>query len=184
MVGLATQVKNSSHKELLIYAVALQALFCFPLVVCSLVVSSTANAGFAYGLLTSFINMGFIGGAYYALQTRRDAMIIGGLIGMGGMLSAVNFANSIFWGQLSGCETVTKPIGQYTCDHPAVYGAVCSFSVFIFLSQAFFTVGVTMWRGELVLEIFNSDSDSAVGFYDDLPQASSHHDDKQESVDL
>ncbi len=184
MVGLSSQLKESSHKDLLNYALALQALFCFPLVICSLIVSSTANAGFAYGLLSSFLNMLFIGGSYYALQARRESMFIGFLVGVGCMLTIVNFANSIFWGQLSGCEPVAKPIGQYTCDHPAVYGAVCTFSVFIFLSQTIFTVGVTMWRSELILEMSNADAESIGPFYDDLPQASGHHDDKQESVDL
>ena len=183
IVGFATHIKESDHKDLLIYSVMLQALFCCPLVICSLVVSGTANSGFAYGLLTAFLNMGFIGGSYYTLKERREAIVLGFLIGVVAMLSIVNFSNSIFWGQLSGCEPVPKPIGQYTCDHPAAYGAVCTFSVFMFLTQIFFGTGLVLWRNELVLETLNSDGDTA-GFYDDLPQASCHRDDKQESVDL
>lgn len=183
VTSFATHIKESDHKDLLKYSVMLQGLFCFPLVICSLVVSGTANSGFAYGLLTAFLNMIFIGGSYYALKERREAILIGFLIGVGAMMAIINFANSIFWGQLSGCEQVLKPIGQYTCDHPAAYGAVCTFSVFMFLTQLFFGTGLLLWRSELILETLNSDGDTA-GFYDDLPQASGHLDDKQESVDL
>lgn len=81
------------------------------------------------------------------------------------MMTVLNFMTAIYWGQLSKCESVATTVAQYSCTNPDAYGAVCAFSVMMFLVQLFFTGGSIMWRGELISE---------AGLYDDLPQGSAH----------
>jgi hypothetical protein len=182
LVGFATHLQESERKQLLVYAVYLQAMFTVPLVILCLVVSGTANSGFAFGLFAALLNILFVGGSNYVLTQPRESIVIGFVIGVGTMMSMLNFMNSIFWGQLSGCEAVVQPVGQYTCDSPAAYGAVCTFSVFLFLTQGLFTVGMGLWKSELISDPAAPEVDTE-SFYDDLPQASGHYD-KQQSVDL
>ncbi len=181
---LVTHIQDSEHKQLLVYSVALQALFTFPLVICCLFVSSVANAGFAYGLLVGFLNVVFVLGSYWTLKEKRESLYIGFMIGVGTMMSLLNFMNSIFWGQLSGCQPIPSNIHitQYSCDNPAAYGAVCTFSVFLFLSQGFFTVGATVWKDELISELRLVEDEA--GSYANLPLASQHESQSQQSVDL
>lgn len=180
---LATHIQNSEHKQLLVYTVGCEALFTAPLVICCLFVSSVANAGFAYGLLVGLTNVIFVLGSYWALMEAREGLYIGFMIGVGTMMSLLNFMNSIFWGQLSGCQPVPSNIHitQYSCENPAAYGAVCTFSVFLFLSEGFFTVGAAMWKDELINELRLDDNEAA---YANLPLASQHEPELSESVDL
>ena len=183
MATIGTHVQNSEHKQLLVYTVGLEALFTAPLVICCLFVSSVANAGFAYGLLVGLLNVVFVLGSYWTLKEAREGLYIGFMIGVSTMMSLLNFMNSIFWGQLSGCQPAPSHIHitQYSCENPAAYGAVCTFSVFLFLSQVFFTVGATIWKDELISEIRLDPNEAA---YANLPLASEHETQNSESVDL
>ena len=93
VTNLATHIQDSEHKQLLVYSVG---LFTFPLVICCLFVSSVANAGFAYGVLVGFLNVVFVLGSYWTLKENRDGLYIGFMIGVGTMMSLLNFMNSIF----------------------------------------------------------------------------------------
>ena len=183
VTALGVHIQDSEHKQLLVYTVGLEALFTAPLVICCLFVSSVANAGFAYGILVGFLNVIFVLGSYWTLKDKREGLYIGFMIGVSTMMSLLNFMNSIFWGQLSGCQPVPSHIHitQYSCENPAAYGAVCTFSVFLFLSQGFFTVGATIWKDELISELC-LDTNKAV--YTNLPLASQHESQPSESVDL
>lgn len=66
---------------------------------------------------------------------------------------------AIYWGQLSHCETTSYDIAQYSCTHKSAYSALCTFGVFLFLTQASYTSLVVLWRGDLISE---------VGLYDEL----------------
>jgi len=180
VTSFAQHIQESERKLLLVYTVGLQALFTGPLLICCLFVASVANAGFVYGILVAVLNLVYVLGAYWTLNKTREGLHVGFMIGVGTMMTILNFMNSIFWGQLSGCQQVKVHITQYSCDNPAAYGAVCTFSVFLFLSQGFFTVAATFWREELISDFNLSDNDAEA--YANLPLASSH--DKQESVEL
>ncbi len=157
---------HAEKKQLLLYAIALQAVFVFPLTICCFVVAGTANAGFAFGLMVALINIVFVAGAYHVTTKSKTTFSVGFLLGVSCMVTALNFMNSIFWGQLSGCDGTVGPVAQYSCTNPAAYGALCTFSVFLFLTQLFFTVGLGLWKGEII-----EDADQ---MYEGLSQGSQH----------
>lgn len=82
------------------------------------------------------------------------------------MMTFLNFMTAIYWGQLSRCESLTYSISQYSCSNRSAYGAVSAFSVFLFLLNGAFTVGVILWRGELVQEASGYDEISSSNPYD------------------
>ncbi len=82
------------------------------------------------------------------------------------MMTFLNFMTAIYWGQLSRCESLSYSIAQYSCSNRSAYAAVCAFSVFLFLLQGFFTVGVILWRGELINEAGGYDEISNSNPYD------------------
>ena len=90
---------------------------------------------------------------------------VGFLIGVSSMITAMNFMSSIFWGQLSGCETLDIDVPGYSCSSPGGYTAVCVFSIFLFLTQLFFTGAVAMWKDHIISE----DTEQQQS-YDGLPQ--------------
>ena len=73
-------------------------------------------------------------------------------MGCSAMLSALNFMDAVYWGQLSHCAHFDLVIGQYTCTHPFVYGTISFFSTFLFVSYLAFVIGTYTWRSELVSE--------------------------------
>ena len=77
------------------------------------------------------------------------------------MLSAVNFMDAIYWGQLSHCAHYDLVIGQYNCSHPYMYATISLFSTFLFFSELVFACGTYLWRGELISED---------GFYESVSQ--------------
>ena len=87
------------------------------------------------------------------------------------MLTAVNFMNSIFWGQLSGCTPLEEGVELpgYSCSAPGSYMFESVLTVFLFLSQIAFTFGVTNWRSELIV-----DEGSTPRGYDGIGQNSGH----------
>jgi hypothetical protein len=91
-------------------------------------------------------------GAKHLVDTGGSPIAIGFLIGVGCMMSAMNFMSSIFWGQLSGCKVLLEEVPGYTCNGTSTYTAISVFSVFLFLSQIAFTGAVSMWRSEFIIE--------------------------------
>lgn len=81
------------------------------------------------------------------------------------MMVVLNLMTAIYWGQLSGCKIIRGQLAGYTCNNHAAYGAVCAFAVFLFLTQLAFTVALSWWRDEFIVEAAS---------YDELPPASSH----------
>lgn len=78
-------------------------------------------------------------------------------------MSALNFMTAIYWGGLSRCTRGIDFIG-YSCRNPPAYGAICAFSVLIFLLQSAICAAVVLWRNELI-------SDEG-GLYDDTSSGS------------
>lgn len=68
------------------------------------------------------------------------------------MMTILNLMTAIYWGQLSHCNVISDNISQYSCYNRTAYGAVCFFSVVLFLLQLGFTAGTMSWRGELMNE--------------------------------
>jgi hypothetical protein len=164
MDGLKAQLQGNKQ-ELLLNVVKIEAVITFALVICSFVVAATANAGFNC-VLTGFLNAAFVGGSYYVLKNSKAPIAIGFLIGTAGMMAFMNFMAAIYWGQLSRCETLSYSIAQYSCSNRSAYGAVSAFSVFLFLLESAFTVGVILWRGELINEAGGYDEISSSNPYD------------------
>lgn len=84
------------------------------------------------------------------------------------MMTLLNFMTAIYWGQLSLCESVSTSVSQYSCNNRVAYGAVCFFSVVLFLLQLAFTAGVTLWRGELMNDVEGAG-------YDEISSHSTHN---------
>jgi hypothetical protein len=80
-------------------------------------------------------------------------------------MAILNLMTAIYWGQLSGCKLIHGQLAGYTCKNRSAYGAVCAFAVFLFLFQLAFTVALSWWRDEFIVETAS---------YEDLPPASSH----------
>lgn len=157
----------TDKKQTLIAGSAACAFFSFPFLVCSFVVAGTANAGFN-AILTTILNIAFAGESYYIVKNSKTPIAVrmsqiislnaysfvqvGFLIGSSVMMTLLNFMTAIFWGQLSHCEKVSVTVAQYSCGNRAAYAALCSFAVFIFVTQFLYSVAVILWRGELISE--------------------------------
>mmetsp|Transcript_29821 Transcript_29821/g.49863 ORF Transcript_29821/g.49863 Transcript_29821/m.49863 type:complete len:178 (+) Transcript_29821:63-596(+) len=155
----------STKKDLLIGAIAVEAFFTVPFVICAFVVASTANAGFNC-VLTAFLNIGLVAGSYHVINSSKAPIAIGFLIGSSAMMTLLNFMTAVFWGQLSGCKIIrNESIAGYSCTNPDAYGAVCAFAVFLFLTQLGFTAALVLWRDEFIAESGDYDEVSGSNGY-------------------
>jgi hypothetical protein len=66
---------NGNKKDLFLIPIGLEVLFAFAFVICSFVVSGTANAGFNC-VLTGFLNVAFIGGSYYVINNSKAPIAV------------------------------------------------------------------------------------------------------------
>lgn len=131
------QIVNLGNKDpaaVLEGLIALQVLFGIVFLICSFVVASTENVGFNV-VLTGILNLVFAVASYYSLAKLKTPIIVGGVIGAGVMISFLTFMTSIFWGQLSFCETVTESIKHYSCEHKMAYSVTCFFATAMFIFQ-------------------------------------------------
>ena len=81
------------------------------------------------------------------------------------MMTVLSLMTAIYWGQLSKCKYFKSEYSKYSCSQPDAYGAVCAFAVFLFIIQLAISLGVTVWRGDLI-------SESAA--YDQVPSSVPH----------
>jgi len=160
-----TKINTSDKKEQLTLLLLAAAVLTFSFSICALVVAGTANVGFNV-VFTALLNIGWVGGSYFVIKNSKTPLAIGFLIGVSCMICIISFMTSIYWGQLSKCSKIALAISQYTCSNPTAYGAVCFFSVFLFLDQLAFSIAVILWKGELINE--------QGGIYDDLSTSSAH----------
>ncbi|KAJ1397352.1 hypothetical protein B484DRAFT_368781 [Ochromonadaceae sp. CCMP2298] len=146
-------------------ALAAQALFAVPFLICSFVVAGTANAGFNV-VLTAFLNLALIGGSVHVLKNSKAPIAIGFLLGSSAAMAVLNFMTAIFWGQLSGCIIMSRgqSLAGYSCTNPTAYGAVCAFAVLLFLTQTVFTAALFMWRSDFITEPAGHDESSSGGY--------------------
>ena len=171
---LMVMVTTENKREKLILSLYIISLFAFALTVCAFVVAGTANAGFNI-VLSSFLNMGFILGAWYVIRNSKTPIAIGFLIGAVCPLAFLNMMNGIYWGQLSRCTVGVVGLSQYTCTNPSAYVAVSVFSTFIFLLESMLAYVIIIWRGALINEEGNyheettSPSTSPVGVMHTVP---------------
>ena len=76
MMSLAMSYYHAASKQELLFAViALEVFFIFPFMICSFVVSSTANAGFNC-VLTGFLNLALAGGSYQVIKTSKAPIAV------------------------------------------------------------------------------------------------------------
>lgn len=66
---------NGNKADLLVNITIVEAIVTFAFVICSFVVSSTANAGFNV-VLTGFLNIGFVAGSYYVLKHSKAPIAV------------------------------------------------------------------------------------------------------------
>ena len=158
---------TGEKKQVVNLTIGAEAFLALPLTICCFVVAGTANAGFN-AVLTALLNIAFIAGSYYVINNSKTPIAVGFLIGASVMITLLNFMTSVYWGQLSKCQVVTASVPQYSCSNPDAYGAVCAFSVMMFLVNMGFTSVLIMWRGELISDVGMYDS------YDNLPTSSGH----------
>ena len=69
------KINAENKKDVLSLVLAVVALLSVVLLICSLVVSSTANAGFNI-VFTALLNGGFVTGAYYALHNSKTPIAV------------------------------------------------------------------------------------------------------------
>jgi len=160
-------VPTGDRKQTFTLIIAGEGFLALPLTICCFVVAGTANAGFN-AVLTALLNIAFIAGSYYVVNNSKTPIAIGFLIGASVMITLLNFMMSVYWGQLSKCQVLSSSVAQYSCSNPDAYGAVCAFSVMMFLVNVAFTSLMIMWRGELISDV------GAYDAYDNLPTGSSH----------
>ena len=114
--------------------IALQVLGGLLFLIFSFFVAHTENVGFNV-VLTGILNLVFAVASYYSLGKLRTPIIIGVVMGSGIMISFLSFMTSVYWGQLSMCETTTITIRHYSCTNKFGYRMICFFSAVMFLLQ-------------------------------------------------
>lgn len=152
----------SDKRQILQLSLVVQAVVVLCFSITSFLVSSTANAGFNV-VLNAFLNVGFVGGSYYALKAKAP-IAIGFLMGVTLMMAMLDLTTAIYWGQLSHCSKISGvAIDQYSCQNRTTYGAVCAFASILFILKTFFLCGVVYWHQCLIDE---------TGVYEDVLQGS------------
>jgi hypothetical protein len=68
-------VQSGQKRDMLVLSLALISLFTFCSMICSLVVSRTANAGFNI-VFTSLLNIGYIVGAHYIVTKSKTPIAV------------------------------------------------------------------------------------------------------------
>ncbi len=69
------------------------------------------------------------------------------------MMTFLNLTTAIYWGQLSNCDAALDgKVPQYSCIDTTAYGAVAAFASLLFILQLLFTVGLVLYRGEMISE--------------------------------
>lgn len=66
---------HGNKQELLLAVVGLEGIITFAFVICTFVVAGTANAGFNV-VLTGFLNIAFVGGAYYVIKKSKAPIAV------------------------------------------------------------------------------------------------------------
>jgi len=125
------------------------------LLITSLAVSDTPNAGFNI-VLTSLLFELFTLGGLYVLTKSQSPVAVGFLLGVGTMMTIMGLMTAIYWGQLSGCTQILNSIdissdviSQYACNHKGGYRAICIFSTLLFLLSGGFTGLLAVCKDEL-----------------------------------
>jgi hypothetical protein len=80
------------------------------------------------------------------------------------MMGILNMMTSIYWGQLSKCRTLNlrRPIAQYTCDNPALYGAVSAFAALVLAAQFTVLILVVLWRDDILERSVDPDDEEGL----------------------
>ena len=68
-------LQSGEKRDILSLALIVDAVFVFCLTICSFVVAGTANAGFNI-VLTSLLNIGYIGGTYFVITNSKTPMAV------------------------------------------------------------------------------------------------------------
>ena len=67
--------QSGQKRDMLLLVIALDVVFTFSVTICSLVVASTANAGFNI-VLTSILNIGYIAGSYFIVTKSKTPIAV------------------------------------------------------------------------------------------------------------
>jgi hypothetical protein len=141
----------SDKRQILQLSLVVETLIVFCFSITSFLVSSTANAGFNV-VLNAFLNVGYVGGSYYALKAKAP-IAIGFLMGVTLMMAVLDLMTAVYWGQLSHCEKLpNEAIDQYSCHNRTTYKAVSVFASILFIIKTLFLGAVAYWQQDLVDE--------------------------------
>ena len=164
----------SDKRQVLQLSLVVQALVVFCFSITAFLVSSTANAGFNV-VLNGFLNVGYVGGSFYALKANAP-IAIGFLIGVTLMMAVLDLMTAIYWGNLSHCSKIPhdEVLDQYSCQNRSTYRAVCAFASILFILKIMFLGALLKWHQSLIDE---------TGLYDEVLQGSSGRGDGGVGVD-
>mmetsp|Transcript_25546 Transcript_25546/g.43082 ORF Transcript_25546/g.43082 Transcript_25546/m.43082 type:complete len:224 (-) Transcript_25546:72-743(-) len=141
----------SDKRQILQLSLIVQSLFVFCFSITAFLVSSTANAGFNV-VLNAFLNVGFVGGSFYAVKAKAP-IAIGFLIGVTMMMAMLDLMTAIYWGNLSHCTKITDEVlEQYSCQNRTTYQAVCVFASILCILKTVFVVALVKWHQLLIDE--------------------------------
>lgn len=120
-------------------------------------------------MLNAFINVTYVGGSFYALNYKAQAIFMGVLIGVTVMLAILDFMTAVYWGQLSHCTKLShEAIDQYSCQNRTTYGAVSAFASILFVLKTVFLGFLIYWHEDLIDE-----TEQTTGVHDHFMQRSS-----------
>jgi ABC-type branched-subunit amino acid transport system permease subunit len=138
------------HTQLIDGTLAAQAVFLLCLLISALFLLSNSYSGFVL-FLYSVIWICWIPGSYYSMRMAPGRLLYGVTLGVGAMLLILTLMEAIFFGQSSGCsQTPERRLLGIECYQTGAMKSVCTFSVFLFLSQTFFLFVVLRHKDELL----------------------------------
>jgi len=139
------------HTQLIDATLAAQSVFVLCLLISALFLLSNSYSGFVL-FLYGVIWMCWIPGSYYSTRMASGRLLYGVMLGVGAVLAILTLMEAIFFGQSSGCSQTPKRrlLLGIECYQTGAMKSVCTFSVFLFISQIIFLVVVLRHKDELL----------------------------------
>ena len=155
-----------THNEILDWTLQGQSLFTLCYLISSLVVGRNSFAGFN-AILLGLIFAAFIAATFYGLKKYPSRLHFGLIMGGASILIFTSLESAIFWGQYSNCEKYSESVfywrfyddGKRTghippeCDNRSAMKAVCSFSVFMFLSYIVLIAAMIRFKNDILVNV-------------------------------
>eukprot|EP00286_Rhodomonas_abbreviata_P000083 CAMPEP_0181288518 /NCGR_PEP_ID=MMETSP1101-20121128/377_1 /TAXON_ID=46948 /ORGANISM="Rhodomonas abbreviata, Strain Caron Lab Isolate" /LENGTH=181 /DNA_ID=CAMNT_0023392649 /DNA_START=105 /DNA_END=650 /DNA_ORIENTATION=+ len=144
-----------SHQECIDWLIKGQAGITACYLISALIIGGNSYAGFN-AVFLGLVFSGGIGATYYGLKMHVSRTHFGMLLGGAIILMFISLESSIFWGQYGDCSTPSNPNSRRLnplgpeCTHTATMKAVCTFSVFMFLSYIVMIALLVHFKDEIL----------------------------------